>query len=245
MTEIAKSFDELVVMIESARARAWAAVNAELVGLYWQIGKWLSERRADAKWGDKIVDAAAEHLKCKRPDLGSFTRRTLYRTLEFYDTYAQDEFVSPLVTQITWTNHLIIMSRAKSPEERRFYIEKCILEHYSKRQLERQFDSEYYARSKLGEAAPASAKVAATARTVIPDLYSLEFIDLPEKHLEKDLRHAIVAQMLSRSLSPTMVATYQFALPDKKILANRLKKVTELVMESAGVTELPDGDDTL
>ena len=34
-------FQELVRMIEAARERAWNAVNAELVGLYWEIGKWL------------------------------------------------------------------------------------------------------------------------------------------------------------------------------------------------------------
>jgi len=338
MTEIAKSFDELVVMIESARARAWTAVNAELVGLYWQVGKWLSERRAEAKWGDKMIVETAEYLSSRYSDMKGFSRPGLYRMLQFYELYQEDEIVSPLVTQIAWTNHLIIMARAKSPEERRFYIKKCILEHYSKRQLERQFDSEYYARCKLGEAAPASPKVGTAARAVIPDLYSMEFIDLPAKHLEKDLRRTIVAQMkdfilelghdftfagqeypvrvgmsdfaidllffnralncffafelktrkfrpsdigqidfylealdrdvkkptenpsvgvvlctdkddavveyaLSRSLSPTMVATYQFALPDKAILANRLKQITELVMESAGVTELPAEDE--
>ena len=60
----------------------------------------------------------------KRPDLGSFTKRTLYRMVEFYKTYKDDEFVTPLVTQITWTNHLVILLRAKLPENRRFYIER-------------------------------------------------------------------------------------------------------------------------
>ncbi len=32
-----------------------------------------------------------------------------------------DEIVSPLVTQLTWTNHLKIMSACKSKEERLFY----------------------------------------------------------------------------------------------------------------------------
>ena len=345
MTETTKTdlvetpaFDELAGMIEAARARAWAAVNAELVGLYWEIGKWLSARCKLATWGDKVVDAASEYLRTKRPDLGSYTRRTLYRAREFYEAYAADEIVTPLVTQISLTNHLVILQRAKTPEERRFYLESCVAEHYSKRQLERQFDSGFYARRLLGKTAPASEKVVHAARTVVPDLYSLEFIDLPKKHLEKDLRHAIVAQMkdfilelgrdftfagqeypvkvgmsdfaidllffnralncffafelktrkfkpsdigqidfylealdrdvkkptenpsvgvvlctdkddavveyaLSRSLSPTMVATYQFALPDKNLLANRLRQITDFVLESAGVTELPEAEE--
>ncbi len=55
---------------------------------------------------------------------------------QFYELYKDDEKVSPLVTQLTWTNHLKIMSATKNQEERRFYIELAIKEKYSKRALE-------------------------------------------------------------------------------------------------------------
>ena len=140
-TVVESRFDDLIALIEAAKARIWSKVNAELVQLYWEIGKYLSKRTAEAKWGDKVIDGAAEYLRVKRPDLQNFTRRTLFRMREFYDAYKADEIVSPLVTQITWTNHLVIMQRAKTPEERRFYVNMCISERYSKRQLERQFDT--------------------------------------------------------------------------------------------------------
>ena len=57
---------------------------------------------------------------------------------QFYKVYKDDEKVSPLVTQLRWTNHLKIMSGSKSPDERRFYIELTIKEKYSKRKLEKQ-----------------------------------------------------------------------------------------------------------
>ncbi len=57
---------------------------------------------------------------------------------QFYKVYKDDEKVSPLVTQLRWTNHLKIMSGSKSPDERRFYIELAIKEKYSKRKLEKQ-----------------------------------------------------------------------------------------------------------
>ena len=65
---------------------------------------------------------------------------------QFYEAYKDDAIVSPLVTQLSWTNHLIILSGATSAEERRFYIELAIRERYSKRELERQIDSAYYER---------------------------------------------------------------------------------------------------
>ena len=57
--------------------------------------------------------------------------------------------MSPLVTQLSWTNHLLIMSGCKSDEEREFYIRLAIKERYTKRQLERQMDSGYYERYML------------------------------------------------------------------------------------------------
>jgi predicted nuclease of restriction endonuclease-like (RecB) superfamily len=143
------SFDELVLMIESARNRAWQAVNAELVTLYWNVGKWLSDKCANADWGDKTIKTIAEYIARQRPDLKGFSRPGLYRMRQFYEFYKDDEFVSPLVRQIDWTHHLIIMARAKSPEERRFYVEKCAAEHCSKRNLERLFDSSFYERRRI------------------------------------------------------------------------------------------------
>jgi DUF1016 N-terminal domain len=45
-----------------------------------------------------------------------FTRRGLFRMRQFYETYRRHKIVSPLVTQISWTNHLIILSKTRSPE---------------------------------------------------------------------------------------------------------------------------------
>jgi len=36
---------------------------------------------------------------------------------QFFETYRDDEFVSSLLTQISWTNHLLIMSKSKTKEE--------------------------------------------------------------------------------------------------------------------------------
>ena len=59
--------------------------------------------------------------------------------------------MSPLVTQLSWTNHLLIMSGSKSDEEREFYMCLAVQERYSKRQLERQMDSGYYERYMLSK----------------------------------------------------------------------------------------------
>ena len=75
--------------------------------MYWNAGAYLSELCAASSFGDKVIDEVATY---------SFNRRGLYRMRQFYETYKDDEFVTPLVTQISWNNHLLIMSGSKARE---------------------------------------------------------------------------------------------------------------------------------
>lgn len=64
----------------------------------------------------------AEFFSSNYPELKGFNRRGLYRMKQFYDLYNDYEKVSTLLTQLSWSNHLKIMSGSKSKEEREFYI---------------------------------------------------------------------------------------------------------------------------
>ena len=105
--------------------------------------------------------------------------------------------MTPLVTQISWTNHLIIMSGCKTKEERLFYIKLCIKENYSKRELERQIDSAYYQRYLLSVNKPLPEVVPNVVKGNILDTYVLEFLDLPEQYTENNLKKAIIGNLKS------------------------------------------------
>ncbi len=145
------SFEEVIQIIETSRSNAYQKVNEELILMYQKIGKYLSARSQNASYGDSYIDSLSKHIQERFPGIKGFTRRGLYRMKQFYELYADNDIVSPLVTQLSWTNHLIIMSSCKSNEEREFYIKLAIKEHYSKRQLERQIDSGYYERYMLSK----------------------------------------------------------------------------------------------
>jgi hypothetical protein len=40
-------FDEIIVIIERARAKAYRAVNHELISMYWDVGEYVSKKVAD------------------------------------------------------------------------------------------------------------------------------------------------------------------------------------------------------
>ncbi len=321
------NFSDVISIIESARTRALKAVNAELIQMYWNVGEYLSGLCAESAFGDKVIDEVASYISKESPNIKGFNRRGLYRMKQFYETYKDDEFVTPLVTQISWTNHLLIMSGSKSVEERHFYMTLCAKENYSKRELERQMDSAYYERYMLSSSKLLPENVSPDVRSSILDTYVLEFLDLPEQFSERNLRKAIIENLkqfilefgkdftfigeeyrvqvggqdfyidllfynralsclvaielkigkfkpehigqinfylealdrdvkkpnenpsvglilcagkddavveyaLSRSLSPTLVSDYTLRLPDKQILQNKLRELTELALEN-------------
>src|SRR5438132_4043576 len=81
-------FDEVPRLIDAARVRAFTAVNQELVGLYWQVGEYISRKLESAAWGEGVVEQLAGHIALSHPDLKGFTRRNLFRMRQFYETYA-------------------------------------------------------------------------------------------------------------------------------------------------------------
>ena len=188
-------FTMVLDIIEASRRRAMKAVNAELITMYWEVGKYLSSLVAESSFGDKVIDEVAAYIAKSNPTIKGFNRRGLYRMKQFYETYRDDEIVTPLVTQISWTNHLLIMSGSKTAEERRFYIELCIRENYSKRELERQMDSAYYQRYVLSAGKQLPEQIPEAARGRFLDSYVLEFLDLPEQYSESNLKKAILGNL--------------------------------------------------
>lgn len=188
------SFSEVVSLIELARQRAYQAVNTELVGLYWQIGEYISRKLETAEWGDGVVDALARHIARSQPGLSGFTRRNLFRMRQFYEIYRDDKKVSPLVTQLPWTHHLLIFGQCKRAEQREFYVRLAIRERWSKRELERQLGALLFERVALGppKVSPVVTQTHPEAQSIFKDSYVVEFLNLPHDHAEADLHHGLV-----------------------------------------------------
>ena len=192
-----ENFSEIISIIETAKMRALKAVNTELITMYYEVGKYLSELCSNSKFGDKVINDVEMYISKNNPTIKGFNRRGLYRMKQFYELYKDDELVTPLVTQISWTNHLIIMSGCKTKEERLFYIKLCIKENYSKRELERQIDSAYYQRYLLSVNKPLPEVVPNVVKGNILDTYVLEFLDLPQQYTENNLKKAIIGNLKS------------------------------------------------
>ena len=185
----------LIHIIEESRQNALKKVNEELIKMYWKVGEFLSKETEHASYGDAYIDEISREIQETFPGIKGFNRRGLYRMKKFYEIYKDNDIVTPLVTQISWTNHLLIMSGCKTDGEREFYIRLCIKENYSKRQLERQLDSGYYERYMLSKETLLPESVKKLGENPFLDSYVMEFLDLPNEFHENDLRKALIRNM--------------------------------------------------
>jgi predicted nuclease of restriction endonuclease-like (RecB) superfamily len=191
------AFAEVVNLIQSARRQAFQSVNTTLIELYWHVGEFISRKIEDAEWGDGVVEQLAAYIARTQPGLRGFTRPNLFRMRQFYEAYRNDEKVSPLVRQLTWTHNLIILSQSKREEEREFYLRLAIKEKWSKRELERQFQAALFERTVLHppKVSAVLTQIHPNALDVFKDSYLVEFLGLPEGHDESDLHQGLLLRL--------------------------------------------------
>lgn len=161
--------EDLKQKIKSAQLKASIAVNAELMLLYWDIGKGIVEKQENFGWGSKIVDQMAKDLKRELPDTNGFSRTNLFAMRKFYSFYNQQEMIEPpteqinytniresnqlvhqaggqlsansILCQIPWRHHVAIMSKCRTLKEAIFYIQQTKLHNWSRNVLEIQMES--------------------------------------------------------------------------------------------------------
>lgn len=189
-----KEFLHVISLIQTAKQNAFSAVNKELIALYWAIGEYICKKVEGAEWGQSIVSELAAYIKYKFPNLRGYSDKNLWRMKQFYETYSKEPKLSALLRELSWTNNLLILSKTKSFDEKEFYIQLCIKEKYSSRELERQIDSGFFERSMIStkKLSPAVRRIRPEIADVFRDTYVFDFLDLPDGHSEKDLRVALI-----------------------------------------------------
>ena len=101
--------------------------------------------------GKAVVKELADFIAKTEPNVRGFSAQNLWRMKQFYETYKDEPKLAPLVRELDWTHHRLIMP-CKNAQEREFYLRLCVNERLSKRELERQINASYYERVMLGNA---------------------------------------------------------------------------------------------
>lgn len=152
---------EVKRQIATSRVRAVMAANAELVLLYWQIGRAISQRQHAHGWGAKIIDRLAADLKTAYPDMTGLSVRNLKYMKKFAESWPDSQIVQQLVAQIPWGHNLVLLDRLPDESVRRFYAERAIEHGWSRNVMTLQIESGLHQRE-------GKAVTNATKKTVLP-----------------------------------------------------------------------------
>ncbi len=189
---------EVKERVRSAHHAALKAVNTELVGLYWDIGRMIADRQEREGWGKSVVQQLAADLRSEFRGLGGFSASNLWRMKAFFEAYAGSEKLAPLVREIGWSHNLVILERCKDPLEREFYLRMTRKFGWTKNVLIHQIENQSYEKSLLGQTnfdRALTPKLRAQARLAVRDEYTFDFLDLRDEYSERELEKALIARV--------------------------------------------------
>ena len=194
-------FSEIRQLIDAAKQRAAVAINAEITLLYWQVGDRIQTeilQRQRAEYGKQIIATLSQKLTQTYGK--GWSEKQLRHCLHFAETFPDQQIVSALRRQLSWT-HIKTLMYFDDPLKRNFYIEICCLEGWSSRQLQERINSMLFERTAISrkpeETIRHDLEQLRENKQISPDLllkdpYILDFLDISDRYLEKDLEDAIL-----------------------------------------------------
>ncbi len=196
-TEYTGLLNEIKQNVVNSRIQAVKAVNSELIGLYWNIGKLILERQKEHGWGKSIVEKLSNDLQKEFPQQTGFSSRNLWDMRRFYDRYQNESKLRQVVAEIPWGHHLLILNKIDDFDEAHYYIKASSELGWSRNVLLIQIKSDLYHRAlpenknhNFNRALPVY--LAEQADEAIKSTYNLEFLGLRKEVLEKELENKMI-----------------------------------------------------
>jgi predicted nuclease of restriction endonuclease-like (RecB) superfamily len=216
---------ELKQKVRTAQLKAAVAVNTELIMLYWDLGKMITEKQT--AWGSKFLEQLSQDLRTEFPDMQGFSERNLKYCRQFYQFYVPSieqqlvaqlkqanqtndttQIVSPEnfitvfrqqpVAQIPWGHNILIFSKSKRADEAEFYAGQTLQNGWSRNILSHQINANLFQRQ--GKAIHNFQNTlpeitSDLAHQMIKDPYQFDFLALTDNYKERELENALVSNI--------------------------------------------------
>lgn len=193
-------------LIAESRDRVATSVNSELVWVYWSIGKRIREEILQSKrasYGERLIENLSSELTAEFGN--GFGPRVLFRVVRFAEYFPDEQIVSALRSQLSWTHFRELIS-IDDPLKREFYTELCRSERWSTRTLQKQIKRLVYERTAVSkqpekvvrkELAAMREENRVSPDIVFRDPYFLDFLGLSHARSERDIENAILRELES------------------------------------------------
>lgn len=199
-------YQQIRQILDSAKQSAIVQVNQTLVLAYWNVGKVIKNEIVNgerAKYGEQTIQNTATRLVQEYG--GGFSKRNLFRMVEFYEKFNEFKIVATLSAQLSWS-HFVELLAVKDNLSREFYLTMAINEKCSVRVLRERINSMLFERSSISKLPEQTIKhdldLLNNEQKMSPSLflrdpYLLDFLEIKDSYSEKDLENAILAELES------------------------------------------------
>lgn len=193
--EYTQLLESIKTRIRRAQYNALKKVNKELIALYWDIGKMIVERQEKEGWGKAVVETLADDLQKEFPGVQGYSARNIWYMRMFYITYRENTKLQPMVAEISWTKHLVILDRCEDDLEKEFYMRMTRKFGWTKNVLIHQIENKTFEKTLLNQTNFDKAlpdKIKNQAKLAVKDEYTFDFLELGDEHSEIELERALM-----------------------------------------------------
>jgi predicted nuclease of restriction endonuclease-like (RecB) superfamily len=216
----AQLLKDIKVRIQQSRTRAIFSLNAEMIRLYWDIGRLIDERQQQEGWGAAVIPRLARELHNELPEEKGYSERNIKRMLAFYRAYRNPAAIVPqLVAQLAtapkvpravaqtapptdsllwlvpWGHHSVLMEKVSDLAARRWYMEQTLAGGWSRDVLSMAIGSEEYRRrggavTNFDQILPSPQSD--LAQQTLKDPYIFDFVTLDKPFHERELETHLI-----------------------------------------------------
>jgi predicted nuclease of restriction endonuclease-like (RecB) superfamily len=199
---------EIKTRLGIAQTKAVFSVNAEMIVMYFDIGKLIWQKQKQKGWGAGVIPRLAKDIRNELPEVKGFSERNIGRMIAFYQAYGKDDSILPqAVAKLTepsfffgipWGHHILLLEKIKTMNTRFWYMEQTVQNGWSRDTLATMIKNESHKRQGIlahnfNETLPP--KQSALVRQTLKDPYIFDFLTLSEPFIERELETELVKHL--------------------------------------------------
>ena len=196
---------ELANRYRRSQIKASIRVNNEMLMFYWSVGKDITEKHAESKWGSKFFQNMSIDISDIISNIKGFSPTNLRYMMRFYENFREIQIVPQLgeqlqmvsnkVFMIPWGHIKLLIDRChKEPEKMDFYVDKIIENNWSRAILLNFLDTGLYERqghaiTNFQYILPDTGEL---TQEITKDPYNFDFLAIRQGYNEKELKDALL-----------------------------------------------------
>lgn len=206
---------DLALRYRQSQIKAAVKVNQEVIRFYWNLGKDISEKQVENKYGKSFYATLSHDLRQEMPGITGLSEANIRYAKRFYCLYSQGyinfqqvaeessngtemivQQVAEELISVPWAHHLLIIDKTKGDRERAlFYVRKTIEHGWSRAMLLNFLDTNLYERegkaiSNFEMTLPKP--MSDLAKSITRDPYNFAFAGITGEYNEKLLKNALL-----------------------------------------------------